>query len=72
MTNDTLRRIMLGLATVGAVNWGLVGLFKFDLVATLFGGQRSPLSRVVYALVGASGAYVAKDLLAGARDLVRA
>jgi uncharacterized membrane protein YuzA (DUF378 family) len=44
---------------VGAVNWGLVGLFRFDLVAALFGGQDAPLSRVAYALVGLSGVVVA-------------
>ena len=38
---------------VGGLNWGLVGLFNFDLVATLFGAG-SPLSRIVYVLVGAS------------------
>ena len=47
--------VALILVVVGAVNWGLVGLFQFDLVATLFGGQAAPLSRIVYALVGISG-----------------
>jgi len=48
-------RIALVLVIVGAVNWGLVGLFQFDLVATLFGGMDSALSRVVYSLVGLAG-----------------
>jgi uncharacterized membrane protein YuzA (DUF378 family) len=43
------------LVVVGAVNWGLVGLAQFDLVATLFGGSASLLSRVVYSLVGIAG-----------------
>jgi uncharacterized membrane protein YuzA (DUF378 family) len=43
------------LVIVGALNWGLVGLFQFDLVATLFGGQQAALSRIVYTLVGISG-----------------
>ena len=47
-----------GLATalvvVGALNWGLVGLAQFDLVAALFGGQEAFLSRVVYVAVGLS------------------
>ena len=41
------------LVTIGGINWGLVGLFGFDLVATLF-GEMSTLSRIVYVLVGAS------------------
>ena len=45
-------RIALVLAIIGGLNWGLVGLFKFDLVAYLFGGQTATLSRVIYALVG--------------------
>lgn len=43
------------LVVVGAVNWGLVGLAQFDLVATLFGGSAATLSRVVYSLVGLAG-----------------
>ena len=42
----------------GAVNWGLVGLAQFDLVATLFGGSASVISRVVYSLVGIAGLLV--------------
>jgi uncharacterized protein len=45
------------LVIVGAVNWGLVGLFQFDLVASLFGGQQAALSRIVYSLVGLAGLY---------------
>lgn len=43
------------LVVVGAVNWGLVGLAQFDLVAALFGGPAAPLSRIVYSLVGLAG-----------------
>jgi len=43
------------LVVVGAVNWGLVGLAQFDLVAALFGGSASVISRVVYSLVGIAG-----------------
>ena len=55
----TLHWVALVLVIVGALNWGLVGLFQFDLVAALFGGQGAPLSRLVYALVGISGVIVA-------------
>lgn len=44
-------RIALVLTIIGGINWGLVGIFKFDLVAYLFGGQTASLSRVVYTLV---------------------
>jgi uncharacterized membrane protein YuzA (DUF378 family) len=54
---STLERIALALVIIGAVNWGLVGFFQFDLVAALFGGQSSTLARVVYAVVGLAGLY---------------
>ena len=44
-------KIALALLIIGGLNWGAVGLFQFDLVAALFGGQGAPLSRVVYTLV---------------------
>lgn len=50
-----LNAVMLLLVIVGAVNWGLVGIAGFDLVAALFGGQDAILSRIVYTLVGAAG-----------------
>lgn len=45
-------RIALALVIIGGLNWGLIGFFHFDLVATIFGGQGAFLSRVVYGLVG--------------------
>jgi len=45
----------LTLIIIGAVNWLLVGLFQFDLVAAIFGGQTAVLSRIIYALVGVAG-----------------
>ncbi|HYD97232.1 MAG TPA: DUF378 domain-containing protein [Noviherbaspirillum sp.] len=48
--------ISMALLIVGGINWGLVGLFGFDLVATLF-GEMSLLSRIVYAVVGLSALY---------------
>ena len=56
---NTLYRLSLVLVIIGAINWGLVGLLQFDLVAALFGGQDAPLSRVVYALVGIAGVTLA-------------
>ncbi|MGI5984770.1 MAG: DUF378 domain-containing protein [Clostridiales bacterium] len=45
-------RIALILAIIGGLNWGLVGLFRFDFIAFLFGGQTATVSRVIYTLVG--------------------
>lgn len=53
---STLDWIVVILVVVGALNWGLVGLFGLDLVATLFGAM-SLLSRIVYVLVGLAGLY---------------
>lgn len=57
----TLDVIAAALLVVGGLNWGLVGLLDFDLVATLF-GDGSPLARIVYTLVGLSAAYQAVGL----------
>ena len=54
--------IALILSIVGSLNWGLVALFKFDLVAWLFGGQTALLSRIVYALVAVAGVWCATFL----------
>lgn len=50
----TLNWITLLLIIIGGINWLLVGLFQFDLVAAIFGGQQALLSRIVYILVGLS------------------
>ena len=48
-------KIALLLAVIGALNWGSIGLFGFDVVAFLFGGQMALLSRIIFALVGLAG-----------------
>ncbi len=50
------------LAIIGALNWLLFGLFEFDLVATLLGGQTSMLARIVYTIVGLGGVYAIYSL----------
>jgi uncharacterized membrane protein YuzA (DUF378 family) len=50
-------RLALVLVIVGALNWLLVGLFQYDLVAGIFGGQDALLSRVIYTLVGVAGVW---------------
>ena len=47
----------LTLIIIGAINWGLVGFFQLDLVAVLFGGMGSWLSRIIYAVIGLAGLY---------------
>ena len=44
--------IALILTIIGGINWGLIGIFQFDLVAWIFGGQDAILSRIIYPLVG--------------------
>jgi uncharacterized protein len=55
-TLKTVDVIALVLVLVGAINWGLVGLFSFDLVAAIF-GEMTVLSRIIYTLVGVAGVY---------------
>ncbi len=50
-----LDKIAILIAVIGALNWGGIGLFGFDTVAFLFGGQLSVFSRIIYALVGLAG-----------------
>ncbi|KGX86731.1 DUF378 domain-containing protein [Pontibacillus litoralis] len=54
---SVIQRISLLLVIIGAINWGLIGLFQFDLVASLFGGgeQSGAFARIIYTLVGISG-----------------
>lgn len=48
-------KIALILVIIGALNWGAIGIFGFDVVAYLFGGQGAVISRIIYALVGIAG-----------------
>lgn len=52
-----LDRISLILTIVGALNWGSIGLFQFDIVAWICGGQSSLLSRIIYTVVGLAGVW---------------
>lgn len=64
--------LALILSIIGSVNWGLVGIFQFDLVAWLFGGQNALLSRIIYTLVGLAGIWcitiLIRKLLTGDTD----
>lgn len=53
----TLDWIALTLIIIGAINWGLIGFFQFDLVTGIFGANLSWISRVIFAIVGLAGLY---------------
>ena len=57
MNSKGLDYTILLIVIIGAVNWGLIGFFKFDLIAFLF-GDMSWISRIIYALVGIAGLYM--------------
>ncbi|MDD3303832.1 MAG: DUF378 domain-containing protein [Clostridia bacterium] len=50
-----LNSIILALVIIGAINWGCIGLFKIDLIGTLFGGAGSAISRILFTIVGIAG-----------------
>ncbi len=49
---DTLALILV---IIGALNWGMIGLFQFDLIASIFGGMSTIVSRIIYTIVGLAG-----------------
>ena len=55
LTVKIVDRIALILVIIGALNWGSIGLFRFDCVAAIFGGQLAVWSRIIYTLVGIAG-----------------
>ena len=57
MNTKLLDNILLALIIIGSINWGLIGFFRFDLIAFLFGNM-SWLTRIIYALVGIGGLYM--------------
>lgn len=65
------QRVALVLLIIGGLNWGLIGLFQWDLVAALFGGPTSALSRIVYSLVGLSALASLPALFTPDRDRAR-
>ena len=50
-----LYNIMLTLVIIGAINWGILGLFKMDLIGSIFGGMTSAISRIIFVLVALCG-----------------
>ena len=60
-----LDKTALTLTIIGALNWGSIGIFQFDIVAWLFGGQGAMLSRIVYTLVALAGIWCISLLFRG-------
>ena len=65
-----LDKIALLLTIVGALNWGAIGLFQFDLVAFLFGGQDNIISRIIYSLVALGGIWCISLLFRDREEIV--
>ena len=62
--------IALILSIIGSINWGLVGLFQFDLVSWVFGGQDAVLSRIIYGIIGLAGLWCISLLFRRSRDYI--
>ncbi len=66
-----LDKIALALIVIGGINWGLVGIFQFDLVAWICGGQASVFARIIYTLVGIAALWCISLLFRGEEERVR-
>ena len=64
-----LDRLALILVVIGALNWGSIGLFRFDLVAWICGGQASVVARVIYTLVGLAAIWCISLLFRGRDEI---
>lgn len=65
-------KIALLLTVVGGINWGLVGLFRFDLVAWIFGGQGAIVSRVIYTVIALASIWCISLVFRNSDDVVAA
>ena len=66
---SVLDRIALALIVIGGINWGLVGIFRFDLVAWICGGQASVVARIIYTLVGIAALWCISLLFKGTDEI---
>ena len=57
MRARTMDWVALSLVILGAINWGLIGLFRFDLIAVIFGGMEGVMSRIIYTIIALAGLY---------------
>lgn len=58
------------ISIIGSLNWGLIGIFRFDLIAWAFGGQAATISRIIYSIVGLAGIWCISLLFRKDRDTV--
>ncbi|MFT8361878.1 MAG: DUF378 domain-containing protein [Sporolactobacillus sp.] len=65
-----LQRTCLALLIIGGINWGLIGFFQFDLVAAIFGGSTTALSRIIYGIVGLCALYCLTLLFKPSEEIV--
>lgn len=65
-----IERIALIISIIGALNWGCIGLFRFDVVAWIFGGQDAVLSRIVYTIVALAGIWCISLLFRPREEIV--
>ncbi|MFT8317999.1 MAG: DUF378 domain-containing protein [Sporolactobacillus sp.] len=66
-----LQRTCLALIIIGGINWGLIGFFQFDLIAAIFGGAATALSRIIYGIVGLCALYCLTLLFKPSEELSR-
>ena len=69
MRYRTMDWVALSLVILGALNWGLIGLFRFDLIAVIFGGMESIVSRIIYTIIALAGLYCL-SFIGRTRDIV--
>lgn len=65
-----LDKIAMIIAIIGGINWGSIGLFRFDIVAWIFGGQNMLISRIIYTIVGLSALWCISLLFRTSDDTV--
>ena len=65
-----LDKIALSLIILGAINWGCIGIFGFDVTAWLFGGQHATIPRILYTLVGLAGIWCISLLFRESEEMV--
>ncbi len=66
-----LDRIALVLLIIGGINWGSIGLFRFDIVSWIFGGQTAVASRIIYTIVGLAALWCVSLLFRPSREVIR-
>jgi uncharacterized membrane protein YuzA (DUF378 family) len=65
MLESIIDKICIALVVIGALNWGLIGIFQFDLVAWIFGGMDAIIARIIYTLVAIAGVWCISLLFRG-------